>query len=250
MFDVLSIAFLVIVIISCIVGYFRGFLALLVGLLKGLVAVVLAAMLCKPMGNALNTTKMGTGIADKVENYLIEKDETFKFELTKESKEIYINEQLDQKLEEAKIPQVLRKYVKNILVDKMQIEEGETITVARYIGKGMSFFVCTIVAYIIIFAIILILLTIVQRLFKNINKIPIVGLANRLLGLGLGVIIALLVIGVICYVLTFLMTVPGDMSNWIMNALKLTEEQKDEQSLAKFMYEHNVIKWALNIMFA
>lgn len=250
MFDVLSIAFLVIVIISCIVGYFRGFLALLVGLLKGLVAVVLAAMLCKPMGNALNTTKMGTGIADKVENYLIEKDETFKFELTKESKEIYINEQLDQKLEEAKIPQVLRKYVKNILVDKMQIEEGETITVARYIGKGMSFFVCTIVAYIIIFAIILILLTIVQRLFKNINKIPIVGLANRLIGLGLGVIIALLVIGVICYVLTFLMTVPGDMSNWIMNTLKLTEEQKDEQSLAKFMYEHNVIKWALNIMFA
>lgn len=250
MFDVLSIAFLVIVIISCIVGYFRGFLALLVGLLKGLVAVVLAAMLCKPMGNALNTTKMGTGIADKVENYLIEKDETFKLELTKESKEIYINEQLDQKLEEAKIPQVLRKYVKNILVDKMQIEEGETITVARYIGKGMSFFVCTIVAYIIIFAIILILLTIVQRLFKNINKIPIVGLANRLLGLGLGVIIALLVIGVICYVLTFLMTVPGDMSNWIMNTLKLTEEQKDEQSLAKFMYEHNVIKWALNIMFA
>lgn len=250
MFDVLSIAFLVIVIISCIVGYLRGFLALLVGLLKGLVAVVLAAMLCKPMGNALNTTKMGTGIADKVENYLIEKDETFKLELTKESKEIYINEQLDQKLEEAKIPQVLRKYVKNILVDKMQIEEGETITVARYIGKGMSFFVCTIVAYIIIFAIILILLTIVQRLFKNINKIPIVGLANRLLGLGLGVIIALLVIGVICYVLTFLMTVPGDMSNWIMNTLKLTEEQKDEQSLAKFMYEHNVIKWALNIMFA
>lgn len=250
MFDVLSIAFLVIVIISCIVGYFRGFLALLVGLLKGLVAVALAAMLCKPMGNALNTTKMGTGIADKVENYLIEKDETFKLELTKESKEIYINEQLDQKLEEAKIPQVLRKYVKNILVDKMQIEEGETITVARYIGKGMSFFVCTIVAYIIIFAIILILLTIVQRLFKNINKIPIVGLANRLLGLGLGVIIALLVIGVICYVLTFLMTVPGDMSNWIMNTLKLTEEQKDEQSLAKFMYEHNVIKWALNIMFA
>lgn len=250
MFDVLSIAFLVIVIISCIVGYFRGFLALLVGLLKGLVAVVLAAMLCKPMGNALNTTKMGTGIADKVENYLIEKDETFKFELTKESKEIYINEQLDQKLEEAKIPQVLRKYVKNILVDRVQIEEGETTTVARYIGKGMSFFVCTIVAYIIIFAIILILLTIVQRLFKNINKIPIVGLANRLLGLGLGVIIALLVIGVICYVLTFLMTVPGDMSNWIMNTLKLTEEQKDEQSLAKFMYEHNVIKWALNIMFA
>ena len=86
MFDVLSIAFLVIVIISCIVGYFRGFLALLVGLLKGLVAVVLAAMLCKPMGNALNTTKMGTGIADKVENYLIETDETFKLELTKERK--------------------------------------------------------------------------------------------------------------------------------------------------------------------
>ena len=96
----------------------------------------------------------------------------------------------------------------------------------------------------------MILLSIVQRLFKNINKVPIVGLANRLLGLGLGVLVALLFIGVICYVLTFLMSIPGDMSNWIMNTLKLTEEQKEEQSIAKIMYEHNIIKWAFNIMFS
>ena len=249
MFDVLSIAFIVIIIVSCIVGYFRGFLALLVGLLKGFVAIILASLLCKPMGSAL-TTKMGTGITDKVENYLIEKGETFKYELTKENKEIFIDNQLDQQLENSKIPQVLRTYIKNVLVDKVEIEDGETITVARYMGKGMSFFVCTIIAYIIVFIIIMILLSIVQRLFKNINKVPIVGLANRLLGLGLGVLVALLFIGVICYVLTFLMSIPGDMSNWIMNTLKLTEEQKEEQSIAKIMYEHNIIKWAFNIMFS
>lgn len=250
MFDVLSIAFIVIIIVSCIVGYFRGFLALLVGLLKGFVAIILASLLCKPMGSALNTTKMGIGITDKVENYLIEKGETFKYELTKENKEIFIDNQLDQQLENSKIPQVLRTYIKNVLVDKVEIEDGETITVARYMGKGMSFFVCTIIAYIIVFIIIMILLSIVQRLFKNINKVPIVGLANRLLGLGLGVLVALLSIGVICYVLTFLMSIPGDMSNWIMNTLKLTEEQKGEQSIAKIMYEHNIIKWAFNIMFS
>lgn len=250
MFDVLSIAFIVIIIVSCIVGYFRGFLALLVDLLKGFVAIILASLLCKPMGSALNTTKMGTGITDKVENYLIEKGETFKYELTKENKEIFIDNQLDQQLENSKIPQVLRTYIKNVLVDKVEIEDGETITVARYMGKGMSFFVCTIIAYIIVFIIIMILLSIVQRLFKNINKVPIVGLANRLLGLGLGVLVALLFIGVICYVLTFLMSIPGDMSNWIMNTLKLTEEQKEEQSIAKIMYEHNIIKWAFNIMFS
>lgn len=250
MFDVLSIAFIVIIIVSCIVGYFRGFLALLFGLLKGFVAIILASLLCKPMGSALNTTKMGTGITDKVENYLIEKGETFKYELTKENKEIFIDNQLDQQLENSKIPQVLRTYIKNVLVDKVEIEDGETITVARYMGKGMSFFVCTIIAYIIVFIIIMILLSIVQRLFKNINKVPIVGLANRLLGLGLGVLVALLFIGVICYVLTFLMSIPGDMSNWIMNTLKLTEEQKEEQSIAKIMYEHNIIKWAFNIMFS
>lgn len=250
MFDVLSIAFIVIIIVSCIVGYFRGFLALLVGLLKGFVAIILASLLCKPMGSALNTTKMGTGITDKVENYLIEKGETFKYELTRENKEIFIDNQLDQQLENSKIPQVLRTYIKNVLVDKVEIEDGETITVARYMGKGMSFFVCTIIAYIIVFIIIMILLSIVQRLFKNINKVPIVGLANRLLGLGLGVLVALLFIGVICYVLTFLMSIPGDMSNWIMNTLKLTEEQKEEQSIAKIMYEHNIIKWAFNIMFS
>ena len=250
MFDVLSIAFIVIIIVSCIVGYFRGFLALLVGLLKGFVAIILASLLCKSMGSALNTTKMGTGITDKVENYLIEKGETFKYELTKENKEIFIDNQLDQQLENSKIPQVLRTYIKNVLVDKVEIEDGETITVARYMGKGMSFFVCTIIAYIIVFIIIMILLSIVQRLFKNINKVPIVGLANRLLGLGLGVLVALLFIGVICYVLTFLMSIPGDMSNWIMNTLKLTEEQKEEQSIAKIMYEHNIIKWAFNIMFS
>ena len=77
--------------------------------------------------HALNTTKMGTGITDKVENYLIEKGETFKYELTKENKEIFIDNQLDQQLENSKIPQVLRTYIKNVLVDKVEIEDGETI---------------------------------------------------------------------------------------------------------------------------
>lgn len=250
MFDILSIVFLVIIIISCVIGYFRGFLALLVGLLKGIVAVILASLLCKPIGSALNTTKMGTGISDKIESYLIEKDDTFKYELTKENKEIFIDEQLNQKLEEAKVPQVLRGYVKEILLEKIDIKDGETLSVGEYLGKGMSYFVCTIIAYICIFIIILILLSIIQRIFKNINKIPIVGLANRLLGLGLGVVIALLFIGITCYILTFLMSIPGDMSDWIMNTLKLTEEQKGEQSIAKFLYEHNVIKWVFNIMFS
>lgn len=248
MFDVFSIVFLVILIVFCIIGYIKGFLALLLGLAKGLVAIILASLLCKPVGGIVNKTAIGTGIVHKIETSLIEKDSTFSYELSEDNKDIFIDEVLDQKLGDAKIPKVIRNNVKNLLVEKVKVDG--TVTVGAYIGQGISLYVCIIISYVVLFILLFILLTIMQKLMKQINKIPLVGLVNRLLGLGLGGLFALTTIAIICYIITFLMMIPGGMSDWLSTTLKLTEVQSSEFSVAKFMYEHNILKWIFNIIFS
>ncbi len=248
MTDVFSIAFLVIIIVACIIGYIKGFLSLLLGFAKGLVAILLASLLCKPVGVVINNTGIGTGIVEKIETTLIDKDEKFGFVLTDDNKEVFINEALDQTLKDAKIPGVIRDYLKNLLVEKIDVIND--MSVAEYIGKGISLFVCTIIAYVVVFFLLIIILSILQKILKNINKVPIVGLANRLLGLALGIIVSLVFIAIVCYIITFLISIPGDMSNWLINTLKLSDELSEESSFAKFMYEHNILKWIFNLIFS
>lgn len=248
MFDIFSIVFLAILIVFCIVGYIKGFLSLLLGLAKGLVAIILASLLCKPVGILVNKTGIGTGIVNKIETSLIEKDQTFSYELSEDNKDIFIEEVLEQKLVDAKIPKIIRNNVKNLIVEKIKIEN--TVTVGAYIGQGISLYICIIISYIVLFILLIIILTIMQKLMKQINRIPLVGLINRLLGLGLGELFALTTIAIICYILTFLMMIPGGMSDWLSTTLKLTEVQSGEFSVAKFMYEHNILKWIFNIIFS
>lgn len=248
MFDILSIAFLVIIIGFCIIGYFKGFLSLALGLAKGLIAIILASMLCKPLGSALSNTGIGTSIVEKVETSLIEKKDLFEVKLDETNKEVFISNELDQRLDDAKIPSVIKDQIKNLLIDKVEIKNEQTV--GAYIGEGIALFVCIIISFIVILILAFILLSILQKLIKNVNHIPLVGLANRLLGVCLSFVISLITIGIICYVLTFLMTIPGDASDWITGTLKIVDGETTNWSFANFMYEHNIIKWVFNIIFS
>lgn len=243
--DVVSIVFIVIILVFCLLGFFQGFFALLLGFAKGLVALLVAVLLCKPLGSVLASTGMGNGIAGGVENWLVEKNEVlFHTVLNPENAADTVN----QGLEAAKIPSMVRPYITGLLQDKVPNTDG--MALGEYIAKGVAIFACIMIAFFVVLIIAGIILAILQKVLKNINRIPIVGLVNRILGLAMGALLACLVISGICYALSFFMGIPGDISTKLVDMLRLGEGQEAEWTVAKFFYQHNPLQWLFAQLFS
>ncbi len=249
MFDIIGIIFLVIILILLIIGFAKGFVSLVLGLAKGLVAIFLAALLCRPIGMALNNSSMGESLINKIETSLVEIDPMFNEVITNDNKQQFIEQELNEKLQTANLPETISKYVSNLISSKVEINSNEGISCGKYIATGISMFVLIIISFVVLAIIIFIILFIIQKLAKNINLIPLVGIANRLLGVFLGLIIALLFISIISYILSFMMALPWDLADSIKDTLKLGEEHKEEFTIGKFFYEHNILKWLFGLIF-
>ena len=133
--------------------------------------------------------------------------------------------------------------------DKINIPVGETRTVGRVIGDSIGHYVCVIIAFILLIIIFSILLWLLQKLLKNVNKIPVFGPANRILGGVFGLLLALLIIGVICYLVALIISLPGEFPQKIAETFKLAEGQEDEWSFAKLCYKYNIISWLITLIF-
>lgn len=250
MFDVFSIVFLIIIIVLVIIGIIKGFLSLALGLAKGAIAALLAALLCNPIGGLLAKTGIGGGISNGVNSFLVEKSEIFDMSLaTEEEKDAFIKEGLSQALTEANIPGVVHEPITNVLKDKINIPVGETRTVGRVIGDSVGLYVCVIIAFVLLVIIFSILLWLLQKLIKNVNKVPVFGPTNRILGGVFGLLLALLIIGVVCYVLAIIISLPGEFPQKIAETLKLAEGQESEWSFAKLCYKYNIISWLIKLIF-
>lgn len=250
MFDVFSIVFLIIIIVLVIIGIIKGFLSLALGLAKGAIAALLAALLCNPIGGLLAKTGIGGGVSNGVNSFLVEKSEIFDMSLgTEEEKDAFIKEGLSQALTEANIPGVVHEPITNVLKDKINIPVGETRTVGRVIGDSVGLYVCVIIAFVLLVIIFSILLWLLQKLIKNVNKVPVFGPTNRILGGVFGLLLALLIIGVVCYVLAIIISLPGEFPQKIAETLKLAEGQESEWSFAKLCYKYNIISWLIKLIF-
>lgn len=248
MFDIFGIIFLIIILIFLIVGFASGFVSLILGFAKGLIAIIIAALLCNPIGMALSNSSMGKGLSNKIEASIVEVNPLFNEVITNENKQVFIEESLGKKLSEIKIPETISKHISNLIVKNVHVPE-EGITCAKFIASGISMFVLIISSFVVVSLIVFIILSIIQKISKHINAVPLVGIVNRLAGAAISVVISLVIIAIICYVLSFIMTLQIDLADTIRNALKLGEEHKDEFTIGKFFYEHNVLKWIFNLIF-
>ena len=250
MFDVFSIIFLILILILVIIGIIKGFLSLALSLAKGAIAALLAVLLCNPVGGLLAKTGISGGISNTVNNFLVEKAEIFDMSIsTEEEKDAFIETGLKEALTKASIPDIIHEPITNVIKDKINIPVGETRTVGRVIGDSIGHYVCVIIAFILLIIIFSILLWLLQKLLKNVNKIPVFGPANRILGGVFGLLLALLIIGVICYLVALIISLPGEFPQKIAETFKLAEGQEDEWSFAKLCYKYNIISWLITLIF-
>lgn len=113
-------------------------------------------------------------------------------------------------------------------------------TFAEYISVFLASMVVNAIAILLVFVASFILLKIISRWLGAVNRIPLIGTANRILGLVCGALIGYLIIHIVMFVLTMFATGQNAFSN-IVRAI-------EDSMVASWFYDSNqLINWIMKI---
>lgn len=190
--DVVAIVFLLIFMIR---GYKKGFLKELVGLIGTIVAFFIAFSFAAPLADFLESqfglTTMLSGWVEGILNGI----EVFEVPLSGES----LNNALDVLI----LPSFLKDTIQEILAG-VQYEEG-AVTIAQMLSPIFAGFLVSLICGIVLFIVSSVVLELLANVLSSIlDKIPLLGGLNRLLGFLLGGVRALIYLYIILGVLSFL----------------------------------------------
>lgn len=212
----LTIVVLLILVVSMIIGYKKGFVRLVVSLLAVLLTMLIVAAITPYMGD---TIKSQTGLYDIVQEKCVDA-------LKSNGKE---NTKIDQEtiLESSKLPNVV-KYA--LATGGEDLLEG--IGAYEYIGD----FVANIVIYGISFIVSFIIITIIFRVtilsLDFITKIPVINGVNKLAGVLVGATQGVIIIW-IGFLIIFLCS--------STSLGKILTEQINQSIMLNFFYNNNLI---------
>lgn len=242
-FDVFSIIFIIIILALAIIGYFKGFMSLILGFAKGLVTIIVSALLAKPVGALIFKTPIGSGMSNGINGWLVGKDEIFTRVVSAENSGSIVNDALSK----INIPEFIRNTVSKLIGDKFPLTND--VPIGKFISDGLSNLICVMIAFLILALIIGVVFFILRKLLRGINKLPIIGWVNRVLGLVTGIALALVITSGVCWLLSFVMMMPNDLASRVTTMLALGEGQENIWSVSKFIYQNNIIVWIFKAIF-
>ena len=208
---------LAIISILVIVKYsIKGFLKTILDIARLALSVLLAVMFRGVVADLLNKLFMTNAIHNWVYNSLTSKiggiSETVDFV------KIYQN-----------APEFYSKVLASFDLNFEQFEEAinnlsaENVdNVTTMIADPLANMLSTLIAVIVIFAVAMIILYFVVKLLNNITKIKLIGVINRILGVGFGVLLASIIVWGISFLLQIAISTIGPMYPDIINS-SLTE---------------------------
>jgi uncharacterized membrane protein required for colicin V production len=231
-FDWISIAYLVVVVVFLFIGIKKGFLLMLLSFAGVFVALLVAFFVSKPMGTALAGTSMGKALSDNIYNWLVSKNAFFSSAVNKET----AASQLPAYFEESGVPSILVTPLTNMVVPMVPDVGDEAIGI--YMAQGISSLAFIAGSFILIFIVVMILVSLLKKVAGALNKVPVVGWVNRLLGALFGVAIGFVYVCVFSYGMTFFVGFPT-VGGWITSQLRLTDDTM--WSVGKMLYEQNFV---------
>lgn len=170
-------------------GYKKGFLRLAITTFSFVIVIILATSLATPVSNLLENTAVGTKVESSVSDLVESKTE----EYLDDAQGSISSEDESSFIESLPLPS----YIQNVLISGNTVEEYAQMqieTFEEYITAEVTEVILSAIAYVIVMIIAAILLRIILRLAKFVNKIPIIGGLNKILGALLGFCQALLII--------------------------------------------------------
>lgn len=231
-FDKITIIFLILLVAFIVIGIVRGFLFSLLSLVGFLIAVVCAFLLSKPVGDALTNSSIGTSMQGSIYDWILTKSNYAAYPLSQE----LAKEMLPEMLNEIGIPNFLNSFIISLILP--YIPEVATEPIGQYIAHGVANIALVVISFLVLLIVFSIVLLFLKRFAKGVNKIPVVGLVNRLLGAVFGLAMGVVFLIVVSYGLNFVALIPGA-NEWLVSELRLTDSSS--WSFAKMLYEQNVI---------
>ena len=231
-FDKITIIFLILLVAFIVIGIVRGFLFSLLSLAGFLIAVACAFLLSKPVGDALTNSSIGTSMQGSIYDWILTKSNYAAYPLSQE----LAKEMLPEMLNEIGIPNFLNSFIISLILP--YIPEVATEPIGQYIAHGGTNIALVVISFLVLLIVFSIVLLFLKRFAKGVNKIPVVGLVNRLLGAVFGLAMGVVFLIVVSYGLNFVALIPGA-NEWLVSELRLTDSSS--WSFAKMLYEQNVI---------
>ena len=231
-FDKITIIFLILLAAFIVIGIVRGFLFSLLSLAGFLIAVVCAFLLSKPVGDALTNSSIGTSMQGSIYDWILTKSNYAAYPLSQE----LAKEMLPEMLNEIGIPNFLNSFIISLILP--YIPEVATEPIGQYIAHGVANIALVVISFLVLLIVFSLALLFLKRFAKGVNKIPVVGLVNRLLGAVFGLAMGVVFLIVVSYGLNFVALIPGA-NEWLVSELRLTDSSS--WSFAKMLYEQNVI---------
>lgn len=231
-FDKITIIFLILLAAFIVIGIVRGFLFSLLSLAGFLIAVACAFLLSKPVGDALTNSSIGTSMQGSIYDWILTKSNYAAYPLSQELAE----DLLPEMLKEIGIPNFLNSFIITLILP--YIPEVATEPIGQYIAHGVANIALVVISFLVLLIVFSIALLFLKRFAKGVNKIPVVGLVNRLLGAVFGLAMGVVFLIVVSYGLNFVALIPGA-NEWLVSELRLTDSSS--WSFAKMLYEQNVI---------
>ena len=231
-FDKITIIFLILLVAFIVIGIVRGFLFSLLSLAGFLIAVACAFLLSKPIGDALTNSSIGTSMQGSIYDWILTKSNYAAYPLSQE----LAKEMLPEMLNEIGIPNFLNSFIISLILP--YIPEVATEPIGQYIAHGVTNIALVVISFLVLLIVFSIVLLFLKHFAKGVNKIPVVGLVNRLLGAVFGLAMGVVFLIVVSYGLNFVALIPGA-NEWLVSELRLTDSSS--WSFAKMLYEQNVI---------
>ena len=194
----------IIFLLSVIIGYKRGFLKIVVSLVSTLLCIVLVMFISPSVSKWIQeSTPLRETIQNKCVEWIVPDGESvedlLQLDLSRENERTLI--------EGADLPEVLQ----NMLWENNNSEAYAALgaeTFGEYIGAYVAKVIADVVAFLVTFIAVFIIIRVVLGMLKIVDKIPLVGGTNRLLGGAIGADMGIFIIWILFIVITLLYNTP------------------------------------------
>ena len=238
--DIISLIFLIIILVSIISGFKKGFFKIVIRLIKGILSLVLAFIFAKPIANILMETPVGLFIQEHLNDAFVAQGGIFTLTITEANKAEVFN----YGLAELNIPSFLSNILVNYL-DELVVLNG-SVNVAEALSNSLTFYILVAIGFILVYIVVLIICSILNKILKNLAKLPIINPLNRLAGALLNGVIGLISVCLILYLITLILPFSSEFSVWFSETIMLNDPEVF--TLSKFLYENNLLLKLLELI--
>lgn len=232
-FDWLSIVIIVLVLIFVIKGLFDGLIKSILSIASGILVLVVSILVAKPLGNMLFNTGLGESLTNSLTSSLVSINEgAFNTPIPATNQE----EAIAAVLTSLQVPGFLSGILSKLILSLITIE-GEG-TIGFLLGKALSQYIFYFLSGLVIFILLKVVFLIITIATKNFNKIPVVGPINRVLGAVLGLLYSFVIVSVVIYGVSLLMTI-SEVKEYFTALLHLNDPEV--WSISKWFLNNNFI---------